>query len=180
MIRIRFSGFGGQGIVLLGYIFGNAAVADNKIVIQTQSYGSESRGGECKSDVVISEQPIYELELVELDVLVAMSQLAYNKYISQLKSGGSLFIDADLVTTSAKSPDVHTYSVRATYIADTEFNRKIVANMVMLGFVTAILRIVSKSAVCTVISQRVPKGTEALNISAFEYGYKLGIDARAS
>ena len=72
MMRVRFCGFGGQGIVLAGYITGNAAVSDGKNAIQNQSYGSESRGGHCKSDVIVQEGHIYELELDEIDVLVGL------------------------------------------------------------------------------------------------------------
>jgi len=82
---IRFAGFGGQGIILSSYILGQAATFDGKKALQNQSYGSESRGGECRGDVVISDNEINELEPTEYDVLVAMTQPAYDKFLPSLK-----------------------------------------------------------------------------------------------
>ena len=96
-MNIRFSGFGGQGIVLAGFILGNAAVIDGKNAIQTQSYGSEARGGACRSDVIISKQNINELSPPDIDVLVSMSHSAFEKYFPSLKKNGTLIIDIDLV-----------------------------------------------------------------------------------
>jgi 2-oxoglutarate ferredoxin oxidoreductase subunit gamma len=96
-MNIRFSGFGGQGIVLSGFIMGNAAINEGKNAIQNQSYGSESRGGACRSDVIISDKTINELSPPEVDVLVSMSHSAFEKYLPMLKKGGTLIIDSDLV-----------------------------------------------------------------------------------
>ena len=131
-MRVRFCGFGGQGIVLAGYITGNAAVTDGKNAIQNQSYGSESRGGHCKSDVIVESGEIFELELDEIDVLVAMSQAAHDLYIDQLEPDGIVIIDSDLVKARKGQPNLH--SVAFTDIAYQAFNRKIMGNMVMLGY----------------------------------------------
>ena len=96
-MNIIFSGFGGQGIVLSGVILGWAAVHDGKNVIQTQSYGSEARGGSCKCDVIIEDTEIFELEPDDIDILVAFSQPAFNKYFPGLRNDGTIFIDKDLV-----------------------------------------------------------------------------------
>lgn len=172
-MNIRFSGFGGQGIVLSGFILGNAALKDGNNAIQTQSYGSESRGGACRSDVIISKKKINELSPPEIDVLVSMSHSAYEKYLSVLKKGGTLIIDSDLVFPE----DVRNfkfYGIPATDIAYKKFGRKIIGNMVMIGYVTAITKVVSKKAAKDSIKSNVPKGTEDLNIKAFEEGYKMG------
>ena len=87
---IRFAGFGGQGIVLSSYILGQAAVFDGKKALQNQSYGSESRGGETRGDVIISDDEIYDLEPTRYDLLVAMTQPGYEKFISSLKHDGTL------------------------------------------------------------------------------------------
>jgi 2-oxoglutarate ferredoxin oxidoreductase subunit gamma len=175
-MNIRFSGFGGQGIVLAGFILGNAAVIDGKNSIQTQSYGSESRGGACRSDVIISKQDINELSPPEIDVLVSMSQSAYEKYLLSLKKKGTLIIDNDLVFPKEKEiKTVKYYGIPATDIAFKKFGRKIIGNMVIIGYVTAITDIISKKAVKESIKSKVPKGTEQLNIKAFEEGYKLGL-----
>jgi 2-oxoglutarate ferredoxin oxidoreductase subunit gamma len=171
--NIRFSGFGGQGIVLSGYIYGVAAVLDGKRALQTQSYGSESRGGGCRSDVIISDEEIHELAPPRLDVLVAMSQAAYETYSPALKEDGILVLEDDLVEAGDGSRD-RTFRIKATDIAHKKFGRKIMANMVMLGFICAIIDAVSKESLERAIADNVPEGTEAKNQEAFEEGYRIG------
>ena len=171
-MRVRFCGFGGQGIVLAGYITGNAAVSDGKNAIQNQSYGSESRGGHCKSDVIVQDGDIHELELDEIDVLVAMSQSAHDMYIEQLEPDGKVIIDSDLVVPKEGQHDLH--SIPFTDIAYQAFNRKIMGNMVMLGYLVAVTEVVSEGAMRDTIASNVPKGTEEMNIKAYKKGLKLG------
>lgn len=171
-MNVRFCGFGGQGIIKSGFITGAAAVRDGKRAVQTQSYGSESRGGACKSDVTISREEIYELESEEVSLLVAMSQQAYERYIKSLKRGGILAFDEDLV--SPKKTAHKTFKIKATDLAHKEFGREIVANMIMLGFVTSITGFVSKKSMLQTILENVPKGTEKMNKDAFKLGYNLG------
>lgn len=171
-MNVRFCGFGGQGIVMAGYITGAAAVKDGKKAIQTQSYGSESRGGACKSDVAISEEEIYELESEEIDLLVAMSQQAYEKYIKTLRKGGILALDEDLVTPKKTAHKV--FKIKATDLAHKKFGREIVANMIMLGYITSITEFLSKESMLNTILENVPKGTEKMNEDAFDLGYELG------
>lgn len=172
-MNIRFSGFGGQGIVLSGYIYGVAAVYDGKKALQTQSYGSESRGGGCRSDVIISEDEIFELAPPRLDVLVALSQAAYEAYLPALKEDGTLILEDDLVDTGDGS-DHRTFRIKATDIAHKTFGRKIMANMVMLGFICAIIEVVSRESLERAILGSVSKGTETKNQQAFEEGYRMG------
>ena len=174
-MNIRFSGFGGQGIILAGVIYGRAAVIDGKNAVQTQSYGSASRGGACKSDVIISDEEIYELEFPQPDVLIVMIQEAYEKHFSHLMEDGILIVEKDLVQISKSKRKA--YAISFTEIAEKEFGRKIMANMVMIGYMTALLSIVSKDAVQQAIRENVPPGTEDKNIEAFEKGYALGLEA---
>ncbi len=171
-MRLRFCGFGGQGIVLAGYITGNAAVTDGKNAIQNQSYGSESRGGHCKSDVIVQEGAIFELELDEIDVLVAMSQSAHDMYIDQLEPNGMVIIDSDLVEPREEQINLH--AVPFTDIAYQAFNRKIMGNMVMLGYLVATSEVVSEASMRSTIASNVPKGTEEMNTKAYEKGLELG------
>ncbi len=175
-MRVRFCGFGGQGIVLAGYITGNAAVTDGKNAIQNQSYGSESRGGHCKSDVIVDTGEIYELELDECDVLVAMSQAAHDRYIDQLESDGIVIVDSDLVVPREGQDNLH--AVPFTDIAYQAFNRKIMGNMVMLGYLVGATGIVSEASMRKAIEANVPKGTEEANIKAYKEGLKLGRKAK--
>ena len=175
-MRVRFCGFGGQGIVLAGYITGNAAVTDGKNAIQNQSYGSESRGGHCKSDVIVESGEIFELELDEIDVLVAMSQAAHDMYIEQLEPDGTVIIDSDLVVPREGQGNLH--AVPFTDIAYQAFNRKIMGNMVMLGYLVGTTDIVSEASMRKAIEANVPKGTEETNIKAYGEGLKLGREAK--
>ena len=179
---VRFAGFGGQGIVMSSYIMGQSAVYDGKRAIQNQSYGSESRGGECRGDVIISDKEIYELEPIHNDVLIAMTQPAYDKFVPLLKSNGTLILDKDLVSTdAAHDPEgIKRYSISATDIAYKKFGRKIVANMVMLGYVNALLNLVAVEALEKSVLENVPKGTEELNMNALHEGMRLAKEEAAS
>ncbi|MBU8933502.1 MAG: 2-oxoacid:acceptor oxidoreductase family protein [candidate division Zixibacteria bacterium] len=172
---IRFVGFGGQGIVLSSYILGQSAVFDGKKAIQNQSYGSESRGGECRGDVIISEDEIHELEPTSYDVLVAMTQPGYDKFISSLRPGGTLIIDQDMVEADSDlaPTDIKKCGISATDIAHTKFGRKIMANMVILGYMNTLLNLVSADALKRAITKNVPKGTEEFNLNAMLEGVEL-------
>jgi 2-oxoglutarate ferredoxin oxidoreductase subunit gamma len=175
-MRVRFCGFGGQGIVLAGYITGNAAVTDGKNAIQNQSYGSESRGGHCKSDVIVEDGEIFELELDEIDVLVAMSQPAHDMYIDQVEPDGMVIIDSDLVVPKEGQKGLH--AIPFTDIAYQAFNRKIMGNMVMLGYLVGASEVVSEASMREAIESNVPKGTEEMNIKAYTKGLEMGREAR--
>jgi 2-oxoglutarate ferredoxin oxidoreductase subunit gamma len=171
-MRLRFAGFGGQGVVLCGFIFGKAAMFDGKNSIHTQSYGSASRGGLTTSDVVIEEGEIYDLVHDEVDVLAAMSQQSYDAYRGALVDGGSLFFESDLVTLT-EDDHARSFGLQATDIAFKEFGRKIIANMLMIGFVNEIAELVSHDSLLRTIKGSVPPGTEELNIAASEMGARL-------
>ena len=170
--EIRLTGFGGQGIILSGYIVGKAAaIHDGKQATFTQSYGPESRGGACSAQVIISDEPISYPHLTDPAVLVVMSQAAYNKYAPDVSEGALLIIDEDLVETGEIANDVNSLSVPATRLAE-EMGRKIVANIVMLGFLAAVTDAVSVEALRDAVLSSVPKGTEELNLNAFQKGYE--------
>ena len=168
-MRLRFAGFGGQGVVLCGFIFGKAAMLDGKNSIHTQSYGSASRGGLTKSDVGIEEGEIYDLVHDEVDVLVAMSQQSYDAYRGALVDGGLLFYESDLVLP-AEDDQARSFGLQATDIAFKEFGRKIIANMMMMGFVNEIAGLVSHESLLRTTSGSVPPGTEEINVAALEAG----------
>jgi 2-oxoglutarate ferredoxin oxidoreductase subunit gamma len=171
-VEVRFAGFGGQGIIKSGIITASAAcIYTGKNAVQTQSYGPESRGGACKSEVVISEEEIDFPKVVEPDVLVVMSQHAYNEYAENVKPNGTMIIDPDMVPHEKEIGSVKVFRIPATKIAE-ELGRKIVANIVMLGAFVAITGLLDKNAVKESIKANIPKGTEELNLRAFEKGYE--------
>ncbi len=172
--EVVIAGFGGQGIMLAGYILGYAAaIYDGKNAVQMESYGPEARGGAAKTELIISTDEIDYPVVEEPDVLVVMSQEAYIKYHSRIKSSGVLIVDEDLVDLNPPPPPaVSIYRVPATRIAEA-LGRRIVANMVMLGALCAIARVVTPKAMEEAIKARVPRGTEELNIKAFRAGYEF-------
>jgi 2-oxoglutarate ferredoxin oxidoreductase subunit gamma len=173
-VEVRFAGFGGQGIIKSGIIVAAAAsIHADKNAVQTQSYGPESRGGACKSEVVISEEEIDFPKVVEPDVLVVMSQHAYNDYAEDVKSGGTVILDPGMIPREKNLKNLEVYRVPATKIAE-QLGRKIVANIVMLGAFTAITELLDEKALKESIKENIPKGTEELNLAAFEKGFEYG------
>jgi 2-oxoglutarate ferredoxin oxidoreductase subunit gamma len=178
--EIRLSGFGGQGIMTAGHILGKAAALfDQRNVTMTKSYGPESRGGASSAQLIISDQEINYPHLIAPELLVAMSQEAYAKYVGELVGGGLLLIDEDLVELTLPRDDIQVRVIPATRIAESELGRKIVANIVMLGFVAANTAAVSFEGLRDAVVNSVPKGTEDLNRRAFETGYEFGVKALA-
>jgi 2-oxoglutarate ferredoxin oxidoreductase subunit gamma len=171
-MNIRLAGFGGQGIVLAGYVLGHAGLLDGSNTLQTQSYGSESRGGACKSDVVISDGEILELAPAAFDVLVAMSQAALDKYRPNLKEGGILICDSDLVEPT--TGPFRVFGLPATDIAHKTFGRDVVANVIMVGCVAGLTGVISADALRRAITESVPPKTVDMNLRAFDEGLRRG------
>ena len=175
-LEIRMSGFGGQGIIRSGEIIGKAAALyDGRYATFTQSYGPESRGGACAAQVAISDDPV-ELSyphVIAPSILIVMSQGGYNKYVPDFRRDGLLIIDADLVELDEGAEGLRVLDIPATRLAE-ELGRRIVANVVMLGFVAAVTGIASPEAVRQAVLDSVPKGTEELNERAFETGLQYG------
>jgi 2-oxoglutarate ferredoxin oxidoreductase subunit gamma len=173
-IEVLLGGFGGQGIILSGLILGKAATlfSDKKATF-TQSYGPEARGGACSANVVISETDIDYPYVTTPHHMVVMSQGAYNKFVTDLRSDGKLLYDEDLVELKFLRDDIHRFGIPATRLAE-QLGRKIVANIVMLGFLTAVTEVVDYDAMKSAILDTVPPGTEELNLKAYNTGYDEG------
>jgi 2-oxoglutarate ferredoxin oxidoreductase subunit gamma len=172
--EIVISGFGGQGIVLAGNILGKAAaIHDQRHATLTQSYGPEARGGSCSAQVVISEEEILFPYVEHPQVLVCMSQEGYSKNIDSLIPGGILIWDTDLVTTNDQPSDCITYNIPATRFAE-ELGNTMMANIVMLGFVSAVTELVSVDALRKAVLSSVPPHTKEKNEKAFERGHEYG------
>jgi 2-oxoglutarate ferredoxin oxidoreductase subunit gamma len=171
--EILITGLGGQGIVLAGQVLGMAAcLQDHLESTLTQSYGPEARGGACSAQVIISDKPIRYPYVRSADILVCMSQTGYDKYATLLKDDGILIIDSDMVR-SGDSAGGGVFPIPATRMAE-ELGRKMMANIVMLGFVTSITGAVSLKGMLASVAESVPEGTEEINTAAFNKGYDFG------
>jgi len=172
MTEIRFSGFGGQGIIRSGLIVGKAAALyDDKHATMTQSFGPEARGGACSSQLIVSEEKILYPYITQPDILVSMSQEAYDKFEPELKKGGILLIDEDLVKPKSPRGGIKLFAIPATRFAE-ELGNRIVANLVMLGFFTAVTGVVSVDAMKKAIPGSVPDRYLELNLNAFDKGFR--------
>lgn len=171
---IRVSGFGGQGVIKLGYIIGKgASLFDDKFGTLTQSFGPEARGGACSAGVVVSDEPVRYPYLKSAKVLITMSQEAYSKFIDDLDDDAVVLYETDLVKLDDRAKKYKCYGVPAIRLAE-ELGRKIVLNMVMLGFFTAITGLIDKEAMRKAVMVSIPKGTERLNDAAYDKGYEHG------
>ncbi|MBM3153832.1 MAG: pyruvate ferredoxin oxidoreductase [Chloroflexi bacterium] len=169
--EIRIAGFGGQGIVLSGSIVGKAAsIYDGKFAVLTQSYGPESRGGACRAEVVISESPIDYPYVIDPQVQVILSQEAYREYGQVGQPDTLVMVDSDLVNFD-RFVNPMPLRIPASRMAQ-ELGRPVVANIIVLGFLAAKSDIVSYKALRKAILDSIPRGTEDLNMKAFEMGYK--------
>ncbi|WP_298270966.1 2-oxoacid:acceptor oxidoreductase family protein [Geobacter sp.] len=176
--ELRFSGAGGQGLILAGVIMAEAAsIYDGKQAVQSQSYGPEARGGASKSEVVISEGPIDYPKATVVDALLALTQEACDKYSHDLKEGGVLLIDSDLVT-KAPAGNYNVVSFPIINTAKNEVGREIVANIVALGAMVALTGVVSKESAEKAVLARVPEAFVDLNKKAFQMGYEKAMAAK--
>lgn len=172
--HIIFTGFGGQGIVMAGDILGKAAsIFDHKFATMTQNYGPEARGGACSSQVIISLEEILFPCVENPEILVCMSQEAYSKNIKSLREGGTLIWDTDLVHIRKTDIPEKAYNIPATRFAE-ELGTKMMANIVMLGFLSAVEHLVHADALKRAILDSVPPSTKDNNINAFNTGREYG------
>lgn len=171
--EITFGGFGGQGIITAGYITGKASsVYDGKDSALTRVYGPEARGSACRSSVVIEEEKVRYPYVQQPEIMVIMSQDAHEKYLSLLKEGGILIYDSSIVEPGEEIKKYKVYEVPATEIAE-ELGVRIIANVIMLGFLAQIWEAVSVDAMKKAVKDSVPEKYIDLNLKAFEKGREL-------
>jgi len=173
--EIRISGFGGQGVIRCGYIIGKtAALFDGKHATLTQSFGPEARGSACSAQLLVDDKPIRYPYLTVPDTVVAMSQEAYDKYGADITENGTLIIDEDLVKPGEKVPGGRFLKIPSTRFAE-ELGERIVGNIVMLGFFTAVTDIISVEAARKALPSSVPRRLVDINVRAFERGWSYGM-----
>ena len=175
--EIRFSGFGGQGIIRCALIMGKAlSLYDGKFATMTQSFGPEARGSACAAQLVVSDERVLYPYLTHPGILLALSQEAYDKYWSELPKGGVLIVEHDLVKLSGDHPELALMRVPATRFAE-ELGNRLFTNLVALGFLTAVTKAVTSDAMKKALPGLVPDRFLKINIKAFEKGYAHGIEA---
>jgi 2-oxoglutarate ferredoxin oxidoreductase subunit gamma len=167
--EIRIVGYGGQGVVLSGYITGRAhAVHAGKHATMIQSFGPEARGSSCSATLVLQDEEILYPYIHRPDVLIVMSGEGYDKYKDELKDDGMLIYEKNLVRPTLKEGQP-SFGVPSTRIAE-ELGRIIVQNIVMVGFAAAAAKLVPLDSMREAVKASVPPGTEDLNLRAFDAG----------
>jgi 2-oxoglutarate ferredoxin oxidoreductase subunit gamma len=169
--EIRLSGSGGQGLLLGGIILVEGAINDGKNSVQTQSYGPEARGGASKSEVIISSEEIDFPKVRSCDILLSLTQKAYDQYNTGLKEDGILIVDSSVNVVQAGN--IKLYSVPILDTAVKDLGKPMVTNIVALGALVEITKVISKESLEKAVLDRVPKGTEELNRKALAKGYEI-------
>jgi len=168
--EIRITGFGGQGVVLTGHIIGRAcAIQAGKHATMIQSFGPEARGSACSATLAVSDEEVLYPYIQRPDVFIVMSSEGYDKFGDELKEKGTLVYEKDLVHPELKKGQP-SFGCPSTRLAE-RLGRTIVQNIVMLGFFTAVTKIVSREEMREAVRGSVPAGTEELNLKAFDAGW---------
>ncbi|MFH1138190.1 MAG: 2-oxoacid:acceptor oxidoreductase family protein [Pseudomonadota bacterium] len=174
-MEIIITGFGGQGIILTGNILGAAATLhDGRHATMTQSYGPEARGGSCSSQVVIGEDEILFPYAENPQILICMSQEGFDKNKGALVPGGLMVWDTDLVDPQTPDPAWAAFHVPATRFAE-QLGNKMMANIVMLGFIAALSDAVGVESLKSAVLDSVPPKTKDKNLLAFDRGLEYGL-----
>ena len=170
--EIRITGYGGQGVILSAYVLGKAATLHEGLhATMTQSFGPEARGSACSAQLIVSDEAIDYPYVRQIDTLVALSQEGFDLHVPGLGEEGLLIYEQDLVNLKDHAQREKNFACPATRIAE-DLGRRIVQNMAMLGFVTAVTELFAMDSVKAAIRDSVPSGTETLNLRAFEDGYE--------
>ena len=172
--QVRWSGFGGQGVVLAGVLLGQAGMIDGRTVSASNSYGAQARGSACKSEIIFSDRLVDFPHLLTADILVAMSQGSYNLYCQEVKADSGFILYDRGMTNPREDLKLRQAGVLATESALKKLKDKQVANIVLLGALVEITGIVSTRAVREAIRLHVSERFRALNLKALALGMELG------
>ena len=174
LTEVRISGYGGQGVILAAAVVGKAAaIFQDGYATMTQAFGPEARGGSSSAQVILSTEPILYPYITQPDVLVAMSQEAYTKFSPEVKPGGIVIIERELVRVDKIAPGDRIYAVPATRLAE-ELGRKVVLNIVMVGFFGAVTNLLDPDALRQAVEDSVPPAMRKLNLQAYDKGFEYG------
>jgi 2-oxoglutarate ferredoxin oxidoreductase subunit gamma len=173
--EIRIAGFGGQGVITMGTILAVAfGIHENLEVAQTQSYGPEARGGACRSDVVISDEPIDYTRPLALDLFIALSAAAMDQYGSEMQEGKTLVLLDKTLVAQTPNQSLRILGIEATRIAEEEFEDRVVANMIMLGAMAALTGWLRLETLDKALNSQVSARTLEKSKSALKRGFELG------
>ena len=172
-IEIRFSGTGGQGLVLASIILAEALMMDGFNIISGESHGIEARGGASSAEIIASKKEILDLSVTLPDILVSISQQAYDKYSKKIKKDSLVILDSSLIESDSIQENKNIYAFPFTEIVRENLGTTLPTNICFLGALVGISKIVSLDSMKKAILNRVPKKSSNTNLKAFELGYSL-------
>ena len=168
-----FSGSGGQGVITAAIILSEAAVLYDKLVaVQTQAYGAAARGGATRTDVIIADTDINYPKVIQPNVLVCLTQEAYNKFSTIIRPGGLLITDSRYVEVQRKVDATQRELPMYETVMD-KIGKPIVFNICMLGVVIGLTDLVRPESVLKVLETRIPPGFLDINRQAMKLGLEL-------
>ncbi len=174
--RIVFSGSGGQGVITAAIILAEAAVLHEGMnATQSQSYGAAARGGATRSDIIISEDEINFPVVTQPNVLICLTQEAYNTFTPIIRPGGTLLADSHYVKI-AKKVDAKQYNLPMHKQVMEKIGKPIVFNICVLGALVGLTGILKPASVFEAIKDRVPADFYEMNRWAAEIGIEMGAD----
>lgn len=170
--ELRLSGSGGQGLILGGIMLAEAAILEGLNAVHSQSYGTEARGGASRSEVILSSGEVSFPEVSQPDVLLAMSEKAYAKFIHNVKDNGIVLLDSTYVR---ETPNIKAkvYSVPITEKVNNKFGTPIYANVAAIGIIAGLTGIASRAHLETAVSSRVPDKFREPNLESLRIGFEL-------
>lgn len=171
-IQMRFAGTGGQGMMLIGDLMAYAlGMKEDKEIVLLKSYGPEARGGACRSELIADEEKISYPAITTLTFLLSMSQLSYDSYTDDADDKTVILVDSELVSKTNEKFS-YTYKIPLTKLASEKCGKPICANIVALGALCKITRLVSKEKMIEVLKEKLNPKILELNLTAFEVGWE--------
>jgi len=172
-IELRFTGSGGQGVIMATIIMAEAAYEDKLQAVQCQSYGPEARGGMCKAECIIYDKPIMYTKVIQPNLLLALTQEALDKYVVSLQRNATILVDSEITVPDAIKAKYNVIIIPILESAAEVIKNPMSANIISVGAVNEILHIASEESLKEAVLNHVPKGTEELNMKALNLGATL-------
>ena len=132
LIKTVFSGFGGQGVLMMGYVLAVAGMHDGKNVTYLPAYGAEVRGGTANCTVAIADEEIASPVASNPEFVVVMNKPSLLRFQNIVQSGGGLFLNTCLIDSRPVRGDIEIFEVPANALAKDVGSDRF-TNMVMLG-----------------------------------------------
>lgn len=176
--ELRFTGSGGQGVILGTVIIAEAAYNDGKHVVQSQSYGPEARGGMCKAECLIDDNPIHYTKVTVPTLLLSLTQSSLDKYCKSLADNAIIIMDSDLIISADITSTHEVISIPIISSAKNVIKNPMASNIISVGAVNEVLHLATIKSLEEAVLNHIPKGTEELNIKAMHLGAELVKDFR--